>query len=138
MKGVRWLIFLLVPLIMVHLPGCSRDDDEVIVLETEPEPPPGEIQNANLVELHEHSGEIPDSYCITCHGDMTDDFTLDPDVVGIHTLHKDEINYACTTCHVSTDLIHGSGALLLKQVSSEAVCDKCHGPDGVGKQLFQK
>lgn len=125
-------------LVLGVLAACKESgNDRTVVVPGAQQPPPGS-GDANLIAIHAQSGTLPQAACITCHGDMTDESSLDPDIVAPHVLHAQKINFLCTDCHVKTDLVAESGANVRRQVSAENICDQCHGPDGIAKQLYEQ
>ncbi|MBI4600849.1 MAG: hypothetical protein HY721_02705 [Planctomycetes bacterium] len=100
----------------------------------------------NMVQLHDASSPAYNSDCIKCHGDMTDETTLDDDVEGIHPRmvpyvlqaagQTETNNTVCAYCHESVDLLGGSAANLRKQVAASD-CQGCHTLAGPGRELYE-
>ncbi|MFQ5868006.1 MAG: cytochrome c3 family protein [bacterium] len=88
-----------------------------------------EIFPVNYISLHDSSSPDYNPNCISCHGKMTSETTLDPQIESAHTLHLTSklLNFGCTTCHQNVDLTEKSAASLRKQVDTE-LCTTCHSP----------
>jgi len=89
--------------------------------------------SGNDYAAHANSGAITNAECIGCHGQKALEQTLDPFTFSAHKRHlysaflrfQSEAD-GCGTCHESTDLWEGSGAVMGKQVDP-AFCVTCHG-----------
>lgn len=88
-----------------------------------------EISPIDYVSLHDISSPDYNPNCTSCHGKMTSETTLDPEIETAHTLHLTSrlLNFECTSCHLNTDLTEKSAASLKRQVEIE-VCTTCHSP----------
>jgi len=87
----------------------------------------------NQTALHQASGTIPNTQCIACHGQQRLSRSLDPNTPTAHARHLftafllyQNMERGCATCHVSTDVRDGSGAVMGRQVDP-ASCLRCHG-----------
>ncbi len=99
----------------------------------------------NLVASHDSSSPRYNPGCITCHGNMLWQVTLDAAVPPAHeimmqwvfplTLDTEVTNGTCAHCHESVDFLGGSAASLRKQVDVEG-CAACHSPTGPGLELY--
>jgi hypothetical protein len=86
-----------------------------------------EISPVDYISLHDSSSPDYNPNCISCHGKMTSETTLDPKIETAHTLHLTSklLILECTTCHQNVDLTERSAASLRKQVEVE-LCRNCH------------
>ena len=85
-----------------------------------------EETNANDVAIHLNASQYASSQCITCHGNMQDETTLNSGVEGLHPKHTRVTTLTCTDCHTSVDLLQKSGANMRRQVDVDK-CVDCHG-----------
>lgn len=93
------------------------------------------VLGTNTIAYHAAISSSSDSSpCVTCHGNMTDRQTLNPNYPEFHYLKLNPTNgilrnWNCTNCHGATDIVSlsMSGANLRKQVDVERVCYPCHG-----------
>lgn len=91
----------------------------------------------NNTELHKNSATISDVSCTGCHADKTNEQSLNPVYLAFHNTHMNSplVNFNCSTCHSSTDIVEGSAASYRKQVSvagngygsNPVGCMACHG-----------
>ena len=89
--------------------------------------------HGTFVACHADSASITNTDCQSCHGVKANDRSLDPLTFSAHKRHLKSafmrfqvMEYGCGTCHVSTDVLQGSGATVNRQVDA-AVCISCHG-----------
>ncbi len=134
-------ILVLVAVGGLALISCGGDEEEEPLVEPAPtEPPlvtpaPAEQTLGDIIELHSDLTQVATAECVECHGDKSQEQSLDPDIDSPHVTHM-PILKDCNVCHKSADLLQGSAASLMKQVSAEEVCAQCHGPGGPGRQLY--
>ncbi len=95
----------------------------------------------NLIELHKASANSSNKECLSCHGSITKQTTLNAKIKTFHRLHlesKLDTPKNCADCHQSVDLREGSAAALRKQVDPQ-LCAGCHSGGVKGaKVLFAK
>jgi hypothetical protein len=95
----------------------------------------------NLIELHKNSASASNEACLSCHGDITNQTTLNPKIKTYHRLHLESklgTPKNCSDCHQAIDLRNGSAAALRKQVDPQ-LCAGCHSGGVAGaKVLFAK
>lgn len=94
--------------------------------------------SGNDYAAHLDSGAITNAECIGCHGQKALETTLDPFTFSAHKRHLysaflrfQVMGDGCATCHESTDIEQGSGAVMGKQVDP-AFCVTCHGKFAAG------
>jgi len=133
------VIFVAVSIIGVTFMGCGEEGEEG----EEGVPPPPLVEAVNLIAIHNSESLSYDNDCIKCHGDMTSEATLDPNIQGIHPFmmpfapgYEGKItNELCVTCHISVDFVEESAGNLRRNVAVEQ-CVSCHTPAGPGKELY--
>lgn len=122
------------------LAGCGGDEEEPLVEPAPTEQPlvtpaPAEQTLGDIIELHSDLTQVATADCVECHGDKSQEQGLDPDIDTPHVIHIPMLK-DCNYCHKSADLLQGSAAGLMKQVSVEEICAQCHGPAGPARQLY--
>ncbi len=155
---MRKFTFLSAVLAVWCIAGCEKKDENVFLMAGETTPPPNDPahykgqscdtchEDWNIVQLHDASSPLYDSDCMKCHGDMTDETTLDATVMGVHPKKCPQVflaagvttytNAVCVYCHKSVDILGSSAGNLLKQVEV-AECRACHTAAGPGKVLYK-
>lgn len=113
-----------------NLGGLSQDSDAQKSIST------------NYAALHDSSSSQYRDDCLSCHSDILEETSLNPNIEPAHqamlSATPGETTQAkCVYCHASTDLSQHSAGNLRKNVSA-ATCDLCHGPAGPGPQYFQQ
>lgn len=106
----------------------------VLVARTLLSPAAAEQPSGDLIELHSDLTQVATADCVGCHGDKSQEKSLDPNIATPHAIHIPML-VDCNYCHKSADLLQGSAANLMKQVSPQ-VCAGCHGPGGSAPQFF--
>jgi hypothetical protein len=95
----------------------------------------------NLIELHKSSANRSNKECLSCHGGIIKQTTLNVKIKTFHRLHREskrDTPKNCSDCHQSVDLRDGSAAALRKQVDP-LLCAGCHSGGLPGaKVLFAK
>jgi len=131
------VIFVAVSITGITFIGCGEGEGGGV------SPPP--LESVNLIAIHNSESPSYDNDCIKCHGDMTSETTLNPNIQGIHPFmmpfapaYKGEItNDLCVSCHINVDFVEGSAGNLRRNVAVE-VCVSCHTPRGPGKELYRE
>lgn len=89
--------------------------------------------SGNSHAMHAGSAAVTNSECVGCHGQKALEVSLDPFTFTAHKRHLysaflrfQSMGDGCATCHPSTDVWEGSGAVIGKQVDP-AFCVTCHG-----------
>lgn len=109
----------------VYLPVVLRNAE----FKPSPTPTPTATAVPGLLTLHREASTVPPEQCIQCHGNKTDEQSLDPVFPTAHRVHLTSslLNFQCTACHQSVDVLWGSAASLRKQVNV-TLCATCHSP----------
>lgn len=99
-------------------------------------------QSTNYISLHNSSSSEYRSDCLSCHSDILEESSLNPNIESAHQAMMDQTpgqttEAKCVYCHASVDILQHSAGKIRKNVAA-ATCDVCHGPDGPGRQYFQK
>jgi hypothetical protein len=136
--GWKFPFFVALVIAPVILHGCASGDDgqgkDVVIVGAPVNIE--ELTGQNLTEFHLRAGAQNYSLCIVCHGDKSAETAVwDPSFDAPHKIHAERTRLACTSCHVSVDLLQHSGAQLRHQVATE-ICAQCHGGQGPGVKLF--
>ncbi len=106
----------------------------VLIARTLMEPASAHQPSSDIIELHSDLTQVATADCVQCHGDKSQEESLDPSIDTPHAIHIPMLE-DCSYCHKSADLLEGSAASLMKQVSAD-ICAGCHGPGGSAPQLF--
>jgi len=99
----------------------------------------------DIIALHDANSESYRTDCTTskCHKGILTENTLKPSVKTAHLEMIDFVTSGSTTddkcvyCHKDTDVLTHSAGNYRSNVSA-SLCDACHGPNGPGKQFYQK
>ncbi|RMF95924.1 MAG: carboxypeptidase regulatory-like domain-containing protein [Candidatus Schekmanbacteria bacterium] len=101
--------------------------------------------SGDIIALHDADSESYRTDCTNskCHKGILTEKTLSPKV---KTAHQTMLNYVtsgnttdekCVYCHKDTDVLDHSAGNYRTNVSA-SLCSACHGPNGIGKQFYQK
>lgn len=129
------VIFVAFSIIGIAFMGCEEGEGV----------PPPPFETVNLIAIHNSESPSYDNDCIKCHGDMTSETTLNPNIQGIHPHmmpftpgYEGKItNELCVTCHTNVDFVEESAGNLRRNVAVEQ-CVPCHTPAGPGKELYRQ
>lgn len=99
-------------------------------------------QSTNYISLHNSSSSQYRGDCLSCHSDILEEGSLNPNIKAAHQAMIGHTPGAstedkCVYCHASVDILQHSAGNIRKNVSA-ATCDVCHGPGGTGTQYYQK
>jgi len=110
---------------MIYLPIVLRNAE----FKPSPTPTPTATVVPGLLTLHLEASAVSPEQCIQCHGNKADERSLDPVFPTAHRVHLTSglLNFQCTACHQSVDLLQGSATSLRKQVDV-GLCATCHSP----------
>lgn len=99
-------------------------------------------QSTNYISLHNSASSQYRSDCLSCHSDILEETSLNPNIESAHQAMMNHTPGAaiadkCVYCHASVDILQHSAGNIRKNVSA-ATCDVCHGPGDTGTQYYQK
>ncbi|SPQ01978.1 exported hypothetical protein [Candidatus Sulfobium mesophilum] len=92
----------------------------------------------NLVELHKDAGKMSNKECLSCHGKILKEVSLNKKYKMFHRVHLESklaTPKKCADCHKSVDVRNGSGAALRKQVDPQ-ICAGCHSGGVKGAEVL--
>jgi hypothetical protein len=123
--------------------GDDLDDGEDDENEDEDEdegarPGPG----INLIALHNSSSSQYNNQCVSCHGTMASETSLEPNIPAAHKVMMPFVpgvsdNDKCLHCHPTVDLVEQSAGALRRQVNPE-LCAACHSSRGPGLPFYAR
>ena len=95
----------------------------------------------NLVDLHKNAAKLSNKECLSCHGSVLKEVSLNKKYKMFHRVHLESklaTPKQCADCHQSIDLRESSAATLRKEVDSQ-ICASCHSGGVKGAwDLFEK